>query len=346
MGQSTEMSDAASQRKTFRPTRRQWITATVASSVVLLVWGRHDQNTHKQEHDSDEEDLALLNGEMVRLLQAHPTAEVHVLQSPQEDDASLIIAIQESGVTRAETIWHMRDNGWIEQRRQERRKHPAEFSDADASDISPGEASGFITEHNGHPYVISNKHVLEGASNPFEELMTMNGHRDIAVAPGEIIARCQRDPYDLPFVSVSKDMTSADLLKRTVRIRGMGSQLYQIEGKPFLIEQCINGDAKCTTCAGKLALVIDVHDMQQEDLIGMSGSRIEDVKTGDIVGIFDSAPSVIGLRDRFLMRFSGPEDIRFTLEQADRRRIKDQARYDLQRLMQPAPSLVPPSPDP
>lgn len=325
------------------PTRRQLIAGAAASSVGLLLWGRRDQALQRQKNDHESPP----NAEIVGLLQHHPAAKVHIYQDPRDDDASLIIAVQENGGVLAETIWHMRDTGWIERRREERRKQPAAFSEGEEdSDVFPTTASGFMTEHDGNAYIVSNRHVLMGAAKPFEELMTMDDHRDIGVSPGEITARCEGDQYDLPFVPVSKALKSTDLPQRKIRIRGMGSQLYEIEGKPVLIDRCINGNPKCADCAGKLALVINAQDMQQEDLIGMSGSRVEDIETGDIVGTFDSAPSVSGLQGRFLMLFSGPEDLRSNLAQATLKRTRDQARYDLGGLMQPAAGLVPPSPEP
>ena len=328
-------------------TRRDAINvglAGVASLALLLL--RNEAKKAEIKNDNEGEEKPPRNAEILSLLKAHPAAEVRILQNPRSDDASLVIAIEESGSARAETIWHLHDNGWMERRRESRREHPAEFSEEkDESDIVPSEASGFITEHAGHAYVVSNEHVFSGTAKPFEDLITSDAHRDIAVAPGEIVARCSGDEYELPFVPVSETLRSADLQKRTVRIRGMGSQLYEITGKPVLLESCINGDPKCESCNGKLALVVETSQLQQEDLIGMSGSRVEDVETGDVVGIFDSAPSVTGLNGRFLMKFSGPEDVRSALTNAAVRRTQDQARYDLQTLLKQSGNPVPPAPE-
>lgn len=291
---------------------------------------RPDADDKREEDDGN----VIVSADVLRQLEKHPVAKLDVLGKPAADDETLMIVIHENGAPVAETIHHMNDNNWIANNREERRQDPPEFAEEPETDIAIGVASGFITEHaDKYWYVISNRHVLARTARTFEDLMSMDKTDDVAVAPGEIMGRCEGDKYPLQLVSVSKDMTSAELPKHAVRISGVGSDIYRITGKPFFFEESPDGERQPEALAGKLALVIDTTHMRPQDLIGMSGSRVED-ETGKVVGIFHSAPSVKGLPKRCLALFSGPEALRRRLNEAQERRKKESPRYTMQLLLQ------------
>lgn len=285
-------------------------------------------------------------------LRQHPLAKVTRWQKPPLTDSSLVLINQEIGIPKAETLRHLNDNGtikqWTDQNAAQAAEHEKDFHNQQEpeDDVTPFVGSGFITSEGDNAYVISNRHVLERTEKRVETLMSMHTRGDVAAAPGELVERCPGDPYDLPFVSVSK-LQDAKLEGRTVVIQGMGQSMLSVEGQVLNPTSALK-EAKPGEYEGQFCLVVPVAQMKDFEAWGLSGSRVEDKETKEVVGVFHSTSGIEGLNDRFLMQFTGPDTLRKVLAEAERRRQRDQARYDLDKLFnrKPEGAGVPPPPAP
>lgn len=265
----------------------------------------------------------------------HPVATVTELAELPDDDRSLHVFTLADGGPKAETLRHLIENGWVADQQKARVAEPAAFmpEEEGEADILQFSGSGFIIMRNQHPYVISNRHVMRGSSQTFEDLMTMDEAADIAVAPGEIVRRCSGDPFELPFITVDEKSTDQNLVGKTVKITGFGAKLFDIQGQVIQLQHCFDGDPHCTGCVGKLALVVNEKDIRPDEAIGLSGSPVRDAQTDEVVGIFHTVRFEQRFGGKFLMQFSGPEALRECLDRADVIRVRDQQRYNLDMLL-------------
>lgn len=292
---------------------------------------------------------ALAEAEMLRLLQSHPVASAKSLERPPLDDESLIMIIDEAGIPRAETIRHLYENGQLADLMKQRsapRGEEKENKDQQEG-ISPGAASGFITEQGGDWYVISNNHVFNGSADVLEQLMTASAESDITAAPGELISRCPGDQYPLPLVPISAKLRNADLPMRRVRISGFGARFFTVEGFPLAMKRCIGcAEEDRKKVEGKFALIVSEEEMGLHEPFGMSGSRVEDTETGEVVGVFHSMQPLDERKGHFCLYFSGIDDLRAVLAEAKINRQRDGERYDIDSLMKRGKAQIPPPPTP
>jgi hypothetical protein len=284
----------------------------------------------------------------------HPFAETNILKTPRPGSQSVRIFVENDGGMKIETLVHLRDTGWIDRTRMERRKEPASFDSemrtdekGKRPDIVPVRASGFIVEQNGHFFYASNDHVLKHAVHTLEDLMGTNVPKDISLAPLELTRRCPGDQYDFPISHVSETITNTTLPGRTVRISGMGADLFEVTGKALPMPMCRSEEIICDNCTSMFALKVRPKDAKKaERFIGMSGSRVEDLETNEVVGVFHSAPTVKDMNDAcILLVFSGPDDLRNTIKVADTIREKHNRLFELVRLTNPRSALNLVAPD-
>ena len=218
-----------------------------------------------------------------------------------------------------QTLRNLERSGAMQSHIAYRKVHPPTLEDPPDVSGTPEhlrnwEGSGYIIYYQGRPYLMTAEHVLKHCGPSLLHEAEMDKDVDIAAMP--LNQEHSREPGPLPVCTFDYDMTDRTLHGRRVRIVGLGSDLFDIQGEAVYWPVCNEHGwyAPCPHQEGTFILKFRPEQLPNRAVVqGESGGPVFDAETGLVVGTLHSTSVQIDswycLSDGTypLVRFAGPD---------------------------------------
>ena len=254
------------------------------------------------------------------------------------------VFVDESGEISVQTLEHLKDRGWLKKNHSERLLTPpplppsanqehskpdANNPDTDAApsryvhpDIVPSLGScskiGFTYSGGVFECYVSNDHVIYSGRRDIEKESHSDPFSDINLLSTHFVKRPYADPHQLrPLFLAPRKITNQNLVEQTVQIIGVASDLFEFEGKPFVLpaEVTLGDGSKRQQNFFGLKVPNDFLARPME-IAGMSGSPVTLKGSREMVGVIsrilfyqEKTPPGAPAKYCTILVFAGPDEL-------------------------------------